>query len=234
VGPRGLAVTLDGRIGETMRKFLEQSYKKEYEVLKGLFKAGYVEDRIERLNFIHEYTESIWDEYIKLIPNKTIQYLLIAESPPWSDEKTPQYFLDPTSRSRLLMNAFKGAFDCNLPKYTPENIINYFAEKGLLLIDSIPFSMCYKSVRRRPKYEELVNLSVKSYMLKKLIESKFRFNKDMKIVFGYRVNAIHVMKSLNGVLDLNGNKFILNEKMICANYKSNYPDAGKIKEILKL
>jgi hypothetical protein len=56
----------------------------------------------------------------------------------------------------------------------------------------------------------------------------------MKIVFGYRVNAINVIKSLNGVLDLNENKFILNEKMICANNRSNYPDAGKIKEILKL
>ncbi len=217
-----------------MRKPLEQSYKKEYEVLKGLFKAGYVDERIERLNFIHEYTESIWDEYIKLIPNKIIRYLLIAESPPWSDEKTPQYFLDPTSRSRLLMNAFKGAFYCKLPNITPKNVISCFAEKGLLLIDSIPFSMCYKSVRRRPKYEELVNLSVKSYMLKKLIESNFRFNKDMKIVFGYRVNAINVIKSLNGVLTLNENKFILNENMICANDRSNYPDAGKIKEILKL
>jgi hypothetical protein len=217
-----------------MRKSLEQSYKKEYEVLKGLFKAGYVEDRIERLNFIHEYTESIWDKYVKLIPNNTIRYLLIAESPPWSDKNSPQYFLDPTSRSRLLMNAFKGAFDCNQPNFTPENIISCFAEKGLLLIDSIPFSMCYKSVRRRPRYEELVNLSVKSYMLKKLLESKFRFNKDMNIVFWYRVNAIYVMKSLNGVLDLNGNKFILNANMICANNKSNYPDAGKIKDILKL
>ena len=234
MGPRGLAVTLDGRIGETMRKFLEQSYKKEYEVLKGLFKAGYVEDRIERLNFIHEYTESIWDEYIKLIPNKTIRYLLIAESPPWSEDNNPQYFLDPTSRSRLLMNAFKGAFDYKSQYYKPENVIKHFAKKGLLLIDSIPFSMCYKSVRRRPKYEELVNLSVKSYMLNKLVGSKLRFNKDMKIVFGYKVNAINVIKSLNGVLDLNGNKFILNEKMICANYKSNYPDAGKIKEILEL
>ena len=216
-----------------MRKLLQQEYKIEYEVLRELFGVEYVDERIGRLNTIHEYTESLWSEYIKKLPSKTVKYLLIAESPPWSQDGPPQYFLDPKSRPRSLMNAFRRAFFASSTNNNSQFIINEFAQHGLLLVDSIPFSMNYSGVRNRIKYKELVGLTVKSYMLKKIAGFGLKYTKDMRIVFGYQINALNVLDSLGSVLTVQNNRYEINNKMICTN-AANYPDANRIREILHL
>lgn len=216
-----------------MNTMLEQKYKTEYKLLRELFGFEFVNERIKRLNTIHEYTESLWSIYIRKIPNKTVKYLLIAESPPWSQDGQPQYFLDPNSSSRSLMNAFSRAFFPNNRNKNLKLIINNFAENGFLLVDSIPFSMCYSGFRSLEKYNELIELTVKSYMIKKMVRCGLKYSENMKIVFGYKVNALCVIKSLDGVLAIRNNRYYINENMICTN-ASNYPDVKYIREILNL
>jgi hypothetical protein len=216
-----------------MKTRLQNDYKAEYEVLRELFGAPCVDERIDRLNTIHDYTESLWRNYIEKIPDKKVKYLLIAESPPWSQDGIPQYFLDPNSRSRSLMNAFRRAFFPNDYNGNLELIIDRLAKSRLLLIDSIPFSMNYSGLRSKNKYKELVGLTVYSYMLKKLSNYGLKYMKDMRIVFGYQINAINVINALGGILKIKNYEFEINKEMICTN-AANYPDANFIRKICRL
>jgi hypothetical protein len=110
VRPRGLAVTLDGHIGDEMHISLEHIFRDEYIDLQNIYGLEKVNERIYRLNQIHYYTEGLWAKYINKIPGGRVKYLLIAESPPWSATGSPQYVLDPNSRSRTLLRALRGAF----------------------------------------------------------------------------------------------------------------------------
>src|SRR3990172_4940832 len=161
---------------------LEQLYKDEYVILKKLYGEAKVQEDIRRLNIIHKYTKNIWNGYINNIPGKRVKYLLIAEAPPWSPSKRPQYFLDPKSKSRTLMRAFRNALFPNNVNEDPKLTIDKFAGAGLLLIDSLPFSMDYGSKRYCNGYKELIDLCVRSYMLNKLNKCGLVFDKKLKII----------------------------------------------------
>lgn len=212
---------------------LEQSYRDEYHILKKLYGDDKVQESIQRLNIIHKYTENIWNSYVDNIPGKRIKYLLIAEAPPWSPSGQPQYFLDPKSNSRTLMKAVRNALFPNIVNRDPEFTINEFADAGLLLIDSLPFSMDYGNKRNCKAYGELIDICVKSYMLIKLNNGGLTFARNMKITFGYEVNALAVIKALGGKINLSGNNYIINKSLICTN-GSHYPNASKIKSIFCL
>jgi hypothetical protein len=212
---------------------LEHLYRDEYKVLKKLYGDIKVQESIRRLNIIHRYTEKIWNEYIDNIPGKRIKYLLIAEAPPWSASGDPQYFLDPKSNSRTLMRAFRNALFPNIVNKDSSHIINKFADAGLLLIDSLPFSMNYGGKRNCKSYKELINLCVKSYMLNKLNNGGLMFAGNIKISFGYEANALAVIKALDGKIRLSGNNYFIDKSLICTN-GAHYPDAKKIRSIFCL
>lgn len=213
---------------------LEDIYVSEYEVLKKLFGDSFIGARIGRLNEIYNFTENIWHTYIEMIPNRLVKYLLIAEAPPWRESGAqPQYFLDPNSDSRTLMRAFKNAFIQDPNIHDPEIVISLFAESGLLLIDSIPFSLIYTGKRNSRHYNRLIELSVHSYMINKLSTNELIFSNNLKISFGYEANAITIMNALGNTLNIAGQIYPINNNMICTN-RAHYPDTNMIRSIYGL
>ena len=135
---------------------LKQSLPDEISVLKELFGVDQVEGKLRRLNEIHEYTEGKWRDYVAKLGQ--VNYLLIAEAPPWSATGVPQYVLDPASRSRALMRALQKVFCLKTEGNTLDasEALAEFARRGLLIVDSIPFAMDYSKKRSSRKYDNLV------------------------------------------------------------------------------
>ena len=64
---------------------IENKYPIELSILKDLFGRNEVERNIMRLNLIFEISEKYWFENLDRIQKKKVNYLLIAEAPPWSE-----------------------------------------------------------------------------------------------------------------------------------------------------
>ncbi len=215
-----------------MHNSLEQLYENEYQALIDIFNEDIVRKSIVRLNYIYKYTENIWWDYIKGIPNGHVRYLFIAEAPPWSPAGVPQYFLDPKSRPRTLMRALKKAFFRNNDQNS-KSILKMFSHSGFLLVDSIPFSMQFTNKRNNKNYRKLVSLCVKSYMINKLNNSGLSFGDTTKIIFGYEANALTVIDVFNGKIEIKGQQYRIHKDLICTS-AAHYPTADNIRSILDL
>jgi len=213
---------------------LEQTFPDELSVLKELFGVDQVEGKLRRLNEIHEYTEGKWRDYVAKLPDGQVNYLLIAEAPPWSATGRPEYVLDPESRSRKLMQALRRVF--LLPsvfrQLDANKALAEFARQRLLIVDSIPFAMDYSNKRSRRKYDSLVRLTAQSYLRKKLLSASLSWCPDLRVAFGFRRNALAVMNGLGNQLDLGQLKLALGPEQIAVN-EAGYPDAGKLRAVYR-
>ena len=77
------------------------SYSAELAALEALLGKEKVAQNLPRLKCIHEHTEALWHNYASKIPNGRVNYLLIAEAPPWSEKDRPQFALDPVHSNFL-------------------------------------------------------------------------------------------------------------------------------------
>jgi hypothetical protein len=199
--------------------------------LEELFDRVRVAGVLSRLDEIHDYTEERWQRYLAMLRDGLVHYLLIAEAAPWSPAGMPQYVLDPASRSRTLMRALRGAFLS--PSVSRQldagQALAEFARQGLLVVDSIPFPMKYSSQKRQsPKYNGLVRLTARSYLLKKLCDTKLSWSPNLSVAFSVKRNAEAVMKGLDHQLKLGDVRLDLGPEQIAVN-GAGYPDAGKLR-----
>jgi hypothetical protein len=212
------------RVGSTpaMRASLEDRFPEELAILSRLFGEVYLRARLPRLDTISEYTEQKWLEYVDRIPRRYVKYLLILEAPPGTDDDPPLYFLDPACRPRTLMNAVSPAF-FGCQSADGKRTLDGLAQRGFLMVDSIPFSMKYtSSLRSRPAYSQLVGRTAKSYMLDKLTSSSLSWSDDLRIGFSLRLNANCVMAALQHTLPVGSREFHLSDAMVVTD-ASNYP-----------
>ena len=208
---------------------LEQRFRKELVVLEELFSEAQVRECLSRLDEIHRRTEAKWREYVEQLRGGRVNYLLIAEAPPWSDTGSPQYVLDPRSRPRTLMRALRKVF--SVPEHSDsEEALAVFACRGFLMVDSIPFSMNYSRKRGKPQYKELVSLTARTYLQAKLKSESLRWSRNAGIAFSVKRNAFAVKQALSGKVDLKGRRHRLSPKMIAVN-GAGYPDADKLRKI---
>jgi hypothetical protein len=115
---------------------LEQRFPEELSVLPELFSEARVRASLPRLNEIHGRTEEWWHQYVGQLPGGRVNYLLIAEAPPWSGTGMPsKYVLDPASRPRTLMRALRKAFSV-ADEHDASTALKEFAHRGLLVVDS--------------------------------------------------------------------------------------------------
>jgi len=186
---------------------IESKYTKSFENLVSLYGEEHINRILDRLNYIHSYTEGIWEEYVEKIPYRTVEYLLIAEAPPWKETGKPEYVLDPSSKPRSLMSALCKAF-YREPIYKSKGssiALSMLANDGFLVIDSIPFSMDYSNPnkRKRQAYINLVKSSLEEYMLPKLSTYNLKFHPDLKIAFSLKTNArqiINILGNLSSII----------------------------------
>src|SRR6266704_298014 len=126
---------------------LQIRFAGELEILSRLFGTVQVTSRLPRLNTVSDYAERKWSEYVKAIPGGEVKYLLIAEAPPGTDDDPPLFFLDPECRPRTLMQAVSGAFfsQSGYQLLGCRRTLAALAQRGFLMVDSIPFAMKYSS-----------------------------------------------------------------------------------------
>ena len=209
---------------------LEQRFPEELSVLPELFSEARVRASLPRLNAIHDRTEAWWHQYVSQLPGGLVNFLLIAEAPPWSGTGMPsKYVLDPASRPRTLMRALRKAFSV-AEEHDASMALMEFAHRGLLVVDSIPFAMNYSERRSSVKYDALVRLTAQSYLQEKLGSPSLSWAPCLRIAFSLKLNALAVMKGLGHGLSLVGRRVALSSEMIAVN-RAGYPDADKLRSI---
>ncbi|UCG50866.1 MAG: hypothetical protein JSW58_11765 [Candidatus Latescibacterota bacterium] len=219
----------------SVKQPLEQKYREELSVLGRLFGSRLSASTLTRLNEIFEHTEGLWQRYVDQIPDRMVQYLLVAEAPPWSETGRPQYILDPLSRPRTLMNALCRAF-FGRPIYNElgvEATLSALAQHGFLVVDSIPFAMPYGGKRGNRAYKELVWMTCGTYLGEKLRGNNLTYSDTLNIAFAFKLNALEVMKGVNNEFVLAAKRRPLNSGMIAVN-NAGYPDGGILSKILGL
>ena len=212
---------------------LSCKYQNEFEALIRLFGKEEVLSKVNRLNEIHHFTESIWNEYVSSIPEGEILYLLIAEAPPWSETGRPQYFLDHKSRSRSVLNAVKKAFfPTNFSsRLSNKEVLKELSQMGFLIIDSIPFSMDYSQSNKRSTvaYYKLISQSINGYFYEKINNPTLKWASELRIAFSLKRNALAVIDALDGRSILEKKQISIGEEQIAVN-GAGYPDANKLKK----
>jgi hypothetical protein len=200
------------------------SYSAELAALERLFGKEKVARNLARLKFIHEHTEALWRNYASQIPDGCVKYLLIAEAPPWSEEGRPKFALDPVP-SNFLTAVCKtfGYQDRH-----PTDALPKLAERGFLLLDSIPFPMTYGGLREKPRYHELVRLSAASYMRHKIESSGLSLARDLRVAFSLKLHARSILKALDKELHAGGRIYPLTEDMIAVT-GAGYPCSTRMR-----
>ena len=165
---------------------------------------------ISRIKNRYVNSENYWNTNGLSLNPKVIKYLLICEAPPANGH----YFYFSTN-DYLFKQVWKCFFGnqpiCSNQTHAYQCLVNI----GFLLIDTIPYPVKYKSRHRRKL--SYLNL-IKSYLpvwVNKL-NSNLVFSPDLKISFGFKLNAYAVINASNGSITLGGIPRPLISNMIAA------------------
>lgn len=226
---------------------LEELYPEELKILKKLFDKDEIkiDEKLERLNTIYSKSEQYWEDYLDMIPNREVKYLLIAEAPPWSEGDDVTYVLNPKSKSRSILGPIKKVFlsEDEQSKGNRE-VLKLLANKHFLIIDTLPFSMNYTKPhykRDRSNYKKLVRLSYTNYFLKKINNSGIKWSEELQVAFSLKNNAKEIIKKSKSKISFINNPaskkrkpqkidISVNIHQIVANGAGN-PDASIIKRV---
>lgn len=190
-------------------------FTKNLSLLKKLFYEEVDEDRIEFLREVFIKTEDAWYKNVRRFSSKVIQYLLICEAPP----DTGDYFY--INFKKPLFNTVWNTFFPNEKALNSEDAYTKLAEKGFLLIDTLPYSINYsskRSIRKSDEYGDLI-WECKDWWLEKL-NSNFTFanSSELKVAFGFKLNSEKLIIALNNKLLL---KSVHNSKLGYEEYRVN-------------
>jgi len=189
-----------------------EDFGNELQILKDLFGNEFIETRLKTLNKIFEASESYWNKNLKYIFEKNIKikYLLICEAPPYCNIRAKEevkYFYNPdnTSVPQSYLEAVFNTFYPHLRRYRAQYTaeekqikLNKIADKGFLLIDSLPFAMNYSdpnNIRDNEAYKKLIKSCTESYLIKKLTKSNIPWKGKVKIAFSVYRNGREVIKN---------------------------------------
>lgn len=209
---------------------MKNIFENNIDELEKLFGKNIVSEKVDRLKYIFENTENSWNKNLEKFDNYNIKFILICEAPPFSETKIPPYFYNQTDRifNKTIWKVFFGN------EKAPTSDSEYYkklAEKGFLLIDNLPFSMQYDSKHRKKSvYQNLLKNSI-DWVLEKLNHNKIKISKDVKIAFGFKLNALQYIELTKGKLQLkNGQVLNFNETNIGAN-GAGFPDSKLLSKI---
>lgn len=161
------------------------------EILGKLFpKKVFDLKEIQRLEANYTKNHGLWEGNLNANFNGTqVKYLLICEAPPESGD----YFYSNEEVAPLLRSVYR-VFYHSVPRNIQANLLSNLAEKGFLLIDTLPYAMNYSNHRFNPEYYNLIDACLK-WWLNNLKE--INFSEDLKIAFGFNQNALNVMIALS-------------------------------------
>jgi hypothetical protein len=208
-----------------------EHFQNELDALRTLFGPTTVNPAIRRLKEIYYHTEAKWSEYAALIPEGVVRYVLIGEAPPWSREGRPQFWLDSASDVRLDVLSY---VFCQTRRRSHDDALKMAAERGFLLLDSIPFAMKYSSSKRSSRgYQELVRLTARSYLQAKIDTSPLTWSPSLRVAFSLKLNACAIISACGGKLSFGGNPHAVLTEQIAVN-TAGYPDGKKLRDLYEI
>jgi hypothetical protein len=162
-----------------------------------------IPDQLMRLDQIFNLVECAWKRNIKRLQDKPVQYLLVAEAAPWTETGIPpRYFYESLEGQWVgrILRTFFSASECRPePNETrsefTERVLLKLADKGFLLIDTLPFALRYTTqVRMGKNYLELLQAS-KAYFYTQLNDPGLKWANNTKIALAFRWNGIRVIEA---------------------------------------
>jgi hypothetical protein len=209
---------------------LAEQYPDSMDTLLKLLDPENISDQLKRLEEIHEVVELAWERNIARIKDKPIRYLLVAEAAPWTPNGNhPRYFYESLNGAWVgrVLRAFFGQhrFD------TDEESWSELANRGFLLVDTLPFALKYITrVRRGSNYLNLLKAS-KEYFIEKLNHPKITWDENVKAAFAFRWNGLRVMEAYGSEARLpNGHEMSFDESLIAAD-GSGYTSTSRLCDI---
>lgn len=185
------------------------------------------------LEKIFAVCEEAWKRNLIRLKGKRIRYLLVAEAAPWTEpDDTPSYFYD-SLRGRWC-NRILTAFNLTPPEGENEieNRLSVLAEKGFVLVDSLPFAASYTThLRQNPAYLELVR-HCRPYVESRLAD--LSWDGQVKVALAFKWNGLRVIESYNSQLLLpNGTRLNISENLVAAD-GSGFTNADTLKALFSL
>lgn len=215
---------------------ISDKYLTQLEILKKLFGADCVTAKLDRLNQIYKKSEEKYADNLKRLRGVPIRYLLLAESPPWTESGEVQYFYDTFNKSggQWCSRIWKSFFPDEESPEDIDTVLTKLAKQGFLLIDTLPFAMEYSSGKRKKKeYKGLVKACL-PYLMTKINNPNLSWDSEVKVAFAFKLNGLIVMEALNYKLIIPDNQLIeLNEKLIAAD-GAGFTSPEKLRSIFRL
>jgi len=158
---------------------------------------------------LYNSTRSMWQKNaVTPLSGKEVKYLLICEAPP----STGKYFYS-GKNSTFLTNVWKAFFNDKLLDLSL--VYKDLADEGFLLVDTLPYAMNYSTpnnTRGTQAYDYLIS-ACRNWWIDELDKNfKFACPNELKIAFGFRKNAISILKGPKQIT-LNGLQYVLPAKI---------------------
>jgi hypothetical protein len=160
---------------------------------------------------------------------KTIQYLLIAEAAPWTKPgRHPRYFYERLDGFGCILSAF------DAPTHDAEAALSFLADRGFLLVDTLPFAMPYskKKARERPAYLPLIKAS-HDYFLGKLHDRRVQWSDHVRVALAFEVHGSKTIEAYSGGIDLPSGRVPISEDDIAVN-AAHYTCAQELRRVFQL
>lgn len=194
---------------------LFEQFPYQSDLLRSLFpKNHFTASRVQRLDLIHSTAETMWNQNLSRLTGIKIKYLLIGEAPPWTESGPVRYFYN-TCDGAWVNRIWKTFFDCRKPDNVEEALSN-LADRGFLLIDSLPFAENFSGKRTGEGYQKLVK-SCSSILSEKINNDRIEWADNVRIGLAFKVNGRAVIESLPDGIRLPTAQLIeFSDKLICA------------------
>lgn len=169
----------------------------------------------ERLDEIYRVVESAWEGNLKRHKGKPVRYLLIAEAAPWTENGRPSYFYE-ALEGAWVNRILRTFFGKDRPG-TDEEAWSKLADRGFLLIDTLPFALKYSTpIRKSDEYLRLLRVS-KDHFYEKLNDPRLVFADDLRVALAFIWNGRRVIEAYNSEIEIPPDRKIpLNESLIAA------------------
>lgn len=207
---------------------MEELFAANLPLLKKLFGTEAIEQQQDLIKSLLEETEFCWNKNLDRLNGRIVERILIGEAP-CSGDGVSEYFYKMIFNSYHL-KIWKGLYP-ETPLPDQVKAYEMLADKGFLLVDSIPFSLKYAGKRDKKDYSLLLKNGV-NWMVQKLSDKRINYTDDVKVAFSYKANGLKVMEALDGKLPLKkGQSVVLSPSQIAAD-GSGYTNSRLLGEIL--
>ena len=215
---------------------LGKAYSSQLETLRLLFEIkakDLIADRLVRLNYIFEIAEGKWFENLQRLKGDRVKYLLLAEAPPWTEDREVSYFYN-TFRSQWVARIWHAFFP--LERLTP-NIdlgLKKLANQGFLLVDTLPFSMKYSSLKRKtPIYRQLIRECL-PFLFSRIENPEIEWASEVRVALAFKLNGLAIIDALPKGLMLPNKQIIKLTADQIASDGSGFTNSEKLRDIWQL